>query len=104
MPWRDRLRRSERKSRIAEPAIKRTPFVVVERRDLSPPSSALLAQIARRYTVIPVPNRQRYSFRVGISDVEAGADPAQHLATVLAELDPEWEEHFTWPVPMPGRD
>lgn len=104
MPWRDRLRRSERKSKSAAPAIKRTPFVLVERRDLSPASSALLAQIAHRYTVIPVPNRQRYSFRVGVSDVNAGSDPAQHLAAVLAGLDPEWEEHFTWPVPIPGRN
>lgn len=104
MPWRDRFRHSEHKSKSTAPAIKRTPFVLVERRNLSPASSALLAQIARRYTVIPVPNSQRHSFRVGVSDVEAGRDPAQHLAAALTELDPEWEEHFTRPVPIPGRD
>ena len=103
MPWRDRLRRSRRTDKSSAPAVKRTPFVLLERRNLSPAGSALMAQIARRYTVIPVPNRQRYSFRVGIADAGPSVDPAQHLADFLAELDPEWEQHFTQPAPIPER-
>lgn len=86
----------------SEPGVPRTPFVLLERRDLSPEGSALLAQLTQRYTVIPVLERQRYTFRVGVGDAEADTDPADHLVAVLTELDPDWEEHFTWPRLLPS--
>lgn len=104
MSWRNRLRRPTRASKRTTPAVRRTFFVIVERRDLSPRGSALLAQLTQRYAVTPAASRQRYSFRVEVSDVEPGDDPAEHLAIVLAEIDPEWEEHFTWPLAMRRRD
>jgi hypothetical protein len=75
---------------------------LLERRDLSPQGSAVLAQVARRYTVVPVAGRPRYSFRVGVGDAEPGVDAAERLAAVLAELDAGWEEHFAWPRLHPG--
>lgn len=103
MPWRDFFRRPRRRDEYDATSVKRTPFVLVERRSLSPASSALMAQLSRRYTVIPMPDGRRHAFRVGVSDASPDSDPAQHLAEVLAELDPDWEQHFTRPVPMPGR-
>ncbi len=81
----------------------RTPFVLVERRNLSPASSALLAQLTRRYTVIPAAGGQRHSFRVGVKDVGSESEAVERLTTVMAELDPAWEEHFTRPAPHSGR-
>ena len=76
----------------------------MERRNLSPASSALLSKLSRRYTVIPVPDRQPYCFRVGVSDAEIGGDPATCLVDALAELDPGWAEHFVVPSQARGRD
>lgn len=104
MSWRERLRRPTRVNKSTSPAISRTFFVIIERRDLNPRGSALLAQLTRYYTVTPTASRQRYSFRVEVSDVEPGRDPTEHLATVLTEIDPEWEEHFTWPLVAPRSD
>lgn len=104
MSWLDFFRRSRRRDQSAAPVVKRTPFVLLERRNLSPSSSALMAQLSRRYTVIPMPDGRRHAFRVGVSDSGPDSDPAQHLAEVLAELDPGWEQHFSRPMPMPRRD
>jgi hypothetical protein len=103
MSWRNRFRRfGSRRRQEGEPQVARTPFVLIERRDLSPGGSALLAQLVHRYTVIPDLERQRYTFRVGVGDAEGDTDPADHLVAVLTELDPDWDEHFTWPRLLPG--
>ena len=103
MSWRERLRRPRSRREDLGPTVARTPFVLIERRDLSAPGSALLAHLAQRYTVIPALERQRYTFRIGVGDAKSGTDPADHLVAVLTELDPDWEEHFTWPRSLPGR-
>lgn len=103
MSWRERLRRSRPQREDLGPTVARIPFVLIERRDLSAPGSALLAQLARRYTVIPILERQRYTFRIGVGDAKSDTDPADHLVAVLTELDPDWEEHFTWPRSLPER-
>ena len=103
MSWRERLPWPRSRREDVGRSVARTPFVLIERRDLSAPGSALLAQLAQRYTVIPALERQRYTFRIGVGDAKSGTDPADHLVAVLTELDPDWEEHFTWPRSLPGR-
>ena len=103
MSWRERLRRPRSGREDVGRTVARTPFVLIERRDLSAPGSALLAQLSRRYTVIPALERRRYTFRIGVGDAKSGTDPADHLVAVLTELDPDWEEHFTWPRSLLGR-
>lgn len=102
MPWLKR-RRGRHRREHPELSIPRTPFVLVERRNLSPASSALLAQLARRYTLIPVARGHRHSLRVGVKDANSESEAVERLSAVMAELDPAWEEHFTRPAPCSGR-
>ncbi|HEX5983429.1 MAG TPA: hypothetical protein VFY69_04405 [Solirubrobacterales bacterium] len=102
MSWLERLR-GRRRREHPEPSIPRTPFVLIERRNLSPASSALLAELARRYTLIPVTRGPRHSLRVGVKDAGSESEAMERLSTVMAELDPAWEEHFTRPTPSTGR-
>lgn len=98
MPWLKRLR-GRRRREHPESSIPRTPFVLVERRNLSPASSALLAQLARRYTLIPVARGQPHSLiRVGVKDAGSEVEAVERLSAVMTELDPAWEEHFTRPA------
>lgn len=101
MPWLERLRGRRRKQ--PDSLIPRTHFVLVERRNLSPASSALLAQLARRYTLIPVARGQRHSLRVGVKGAGSESEAVERLSAVMAELDPAWEEHFTRPAPCSER-
>jgi hypothetical protein len=102
MSWRERLPWRTSRRETDDVGVARTPFVLLERRDLSPEGSAVLAQVARRYTVVPVVGKQRYSFRVGVSDAGPGVDAAEQLVAILAELDTNWEEHFAWPHLLSG--
>ena len=104
MPWRERLprfgRRRRRRRDLA--ASSRLPFVLIERRDLSPESSKLLAHVARHHTLIPL-SGQRFSFRVAVKGAASASEAADRLVAELGELDSGWEEHFTRPRPFSGR-
>jgi hypothetical protein len=102
MPWAKRVRAFRRRRAREEPALPRTPFVLLERHNLGPGSSALLAQLARHYTLIPISGRTRHSFRVGVRDAKSEAEAADRLTAFLGELDVGWEEHFAQPRPFSG--
>lgn len=99
--WLRRRRPKEpQRARRSRLSLEVTPFsdpaVVVERLDDGPQGRAILAELSDRYEVGDLEGAAE-RFRVVVDDASVSDEAVVRLASQLDEIDPDWQQHLSWP-------